>query len=123
MMTRIALASVLFASACANQEAADPQLTKDDVRGMLGKGDHNSPDYCAIYDWYGDGICDDFCKNPDPDCGESCAATPSADEILVAVEDGGAATINAKTGAARKKFNTGPNAFGALYSRDGSARS
>jgi DNA-binding beta-propeller fold protein YncE len=46
-------------------------------------------------------------------------ARPSADEILVAVEDGGAATIDAKSGSVRKRFNTGPNAFGALYSRDG----
>jgi DNA-binding beta-propeller fold protein YncE len=118
MTTRFALAAVLFTTACANQEAAEPQLTKDEVRDLVGKGDHSGPDYCQIYDWYGDGICDDFCKNPDPDCA-TCNATPSADEILVAVEDGGAATVNAKTGAARKKFNTGPNAFGALYSRDG----
>ena len=119
MTTRIALASIFFATACANQEAAEPQLTKDEVRDLVGKGDHSGPDYCAIYDWYGDGVCDDFCKNPDPDCGAACAATPSADEILVAVEEGGAATVNAKTGTARKKFMTGPNAFGALYSRDG----
>jgi DNA-binding beta-propeller fold protein YncE len=119
MNTRFAFTALLFASACANQETSEPQLSKDEVRELAGKGDQSGPDYCKIYDWYGDGICDDFCKNPDPDCAESCAATPSADEILVAVEDGGAATVNAKTGAARKKFSTGPNAFGALYSRDG----
>ena len=118
MTTRFALASILFATACADQ-AAEPQLTKDEVRDLVGKGDHSGPDYCAIYDWYGDGVCDDFCKNPDPDCGAACNAAPSADELLIAIEDGGAATVNAKTGAARKKFTTGPNAFGALYSRDG----
>lgn len=25
-------------------------------------------DLCAFYGWYGDGICDDFCQQPDPDC-------------------------------------------------------
>lgn len=25
-------------------------------------------DYCAINGWYGDGICDEGCFNPDPDC-------------------------------------------------------
>ena len=32
-------------------------------------------DYCEVYDWYGDGVCDDFCKNIDPDCGDSCDET------------------------------------------------
>jgi YVTN family beta-propeller protein len=120
MTTRIALASILFVTACANQDAAEPeQLTKDEVADLVGKGDHASRDYCALYNWYGDGECDTFCTNPDPDCQPACTATPSADELLVAIEDGGAATLNAKTGAARKRFTTGPNAFGALYSRDG----
>ena len=34
---------------------------------MGGKSDHGT-DWCEIFDWYGDGICDDFCVNPDPDC-------------------------------------------------------
>jgi YVTN family beta-propeller protein len=116
-MNRFAFASLL-AAACTNQDSVtEPALTKDEARELAGKGDHI--DYCAVYDWYGDGICDDFCQNPDPDCAGACAASPSADEILVAVEDGGAATVDAKTGAVRKRFSTGPNAFGALYSRDG----
>ena len=32
-------------------------------------------DYCASGSWYGDGVCDDFCPAPDPDCkGEQEAA-------------------------------------------------
>ncbi|MBA2542203.1 MAG: hypothetical protein H0V17_21360 [Deltaproteobacteria bacterium] len=117
-MNRFAFASLLLVTACTNQASSSlPELTKDDVRALGDKGDHI--DYCELYDWYGDGICDDFCQNPDPDCASACTASPSADEILVAVEDGGAATVDAKTGALRKRFDTGPNAFGALYSRDG----
>lgn len=117
MNTRFALSALLFAACTSNGGEPDRPLTKDEARDLAGKGDHGV-DYCELYDWYGDGICDDFCAKPDPDCA-TCDATPSADEILVAVENGGAASINAKTGAARKKFTTGPNAFGALYSRDG----
>ena len=112
------LAALLFSAACADPGANDPAgFTKDDARELAGKGDH--VDWCEIYDWYGDGVCDDFCAQPDPDCGGACSATPVATELLVAIEDGGAATVDAKTGTARKQFATGPNAFGAMYSRDG----
>ena len=120
MTSRFAFATLIIASACSNQ--GEPPLTKDEVRDLVnGKSDDDVPDYCEMYDWYGDGICDEFCKYPDPDCGTAnCGATPSADELLVAVEDGGAATVGAQQGDVRKRFNTGPNAFGTLYSRDGS---
>jgi YVTN family beta-propeller protein len=118
MTTRFTFAALLFAAACTTQSSStEPTLTKDEVRALGEKGDH--VDYCALYDWYGDGICDDFCKNPDPDCGAASCGAPSADEVLVAIEDGGAATVDAKTGEVRKRFATGPNAFGTLYSRDG----
>lgn len=28
-------------------------------------------DPCEVHDWYGDGVCDTFCGQPDPDCGET----------------------------------------------------
>ncbi len=31
----------------------------------------DGPDYCAEFGWYGDGTCDDFCAEPDPDCSGS----------------------------------------------------
>jgi eight-cysteine-cluster-containing protein len=42
-------------------------LTKSQAREQLGQG---ALDYdpCERYGWYGDGECDDFCPNPDPDC-------------------------------------------------------
>lgn len=35
-------------------------------------------DVCAIYDWYNDGECDDFCKNPDPDCEVSSSSSTTS---------------------------------------------
>jgi len=29
---------------------------------------HGTSDVCEINDWYDDGICDDYCDEPDPDC-------------------------------------------------------
>ncbi len=63
------LASLLFASvtACAAMPA-DEAPSKADARNQAAKAD-NSFDFCEVFDWYGDGVCDDFCTNPDPDCG------------------------------------------------------
>ena len=43
----------------------DPGLSKAQA-AAAGKAD--GFDYCAYFDWYGDGICDPFCLDPDPDC-------------------------------------------------------
>ncbi len=40
-------------------------------------------------------------------------------ELLVALEGGGAVTLDPKSCAIQKRFDTGPDAFGALYSPDG----
>jgi len=69
-MNRIAVVSLLLVSACGAQVAGP--LSKDDVRAR-GKADEASFhddgfDYCAAFGWYGDGVCDDFCLNRDPDC-------------------------------------------------------
>jgi hypothetical protein len=58
------LATALLAGACATSDD-DHSPTKEEVRS--GKADL-SIDYCDWYGWYGDGICDTFCLEPDPDC-------------------------------------------------------
>jgi len=62
------LASLFVASlaACA-VPTDDAPITKADARAQASKAD-NGFDFCEAFDWYGDGICDDFCANPDPDC-------------------------------------------------------
>ena len=58
-------------SGCATgDDADDTPMTKEEARRNGGKGD-NGVDWCALFGWYGDGICDDFCPEPDvQDCGD-----------------------------------------------------
>ncbi len=51
---------------CAGAPEEEQELGKEDARS-LGKADW-SIDYCDLFGWYGDEICDDFCPEPDPDC-------------------------------------------------------
>jgi eight-cysteine-cluster-containing protein len=46
--------------------AGDATTAKQEIKN-LAKAD-DTTDYCKIYGWYGDEICDTFCLNPDPDC-------------------------------------------------------
>ena len=49
----------------------DDGLGKDEARAHGGKTD-DGYDFCEIYGWYGDGVCDVFCTDTDPDCIEYC---------------------------------------------------
>jgi DNA-binding beta-propeller fold protein YncE len=52
--------------------------------------------------------------------GAACAsAAIDGRRLLVAIEDGGAVTLDPRTGAVLHRSSTGPNAFGAIYSQDG----
>jgi len=42
--------------------------SKDEVRERVAAGKGDGIDWCAELEWYGDGICDEFCAEPDPDC-------------------------------------------------------
>jgi hypothetical protein len=44
----------------------EPPVTREDV-AAAGKGDE-SRDVCVEQGWYGDRICDQVCRSPDPDC-------------------------------------------------------
>lgn len=72
-MHKATLALSLLLSLTAGCLAGDsePTPTKDEVRNMpAGKTDH--VDWCDLLDWYDDGVCDEFCTSPDPDCGLVC---------------------------------------------------
>jgi hypothetical protein len=60
-------------------DASPKDLDKEDARDRTEKNTDPDTDYCDLYDWYGDGQCDDFCANPDPDCGggDRCMADPA----------------------------------------------
>ncbi len=74
MILAICMAALL--SACI-EEGPDtkntPDITKDDARANGGKSDSGA-DLCDILNWYGDGVCDDFCPQPDADCAKGCSA-------------------------------------------------
>ena len=65
-----------FATACIEDSPdtkSNPDITKADARAAGGKSD-SGVDLCELLSWYGDGICDDFCVQPDPDCAKGCTA-------------------------------------------------
>src|SRR5687768_10592413 len=47
------------------------------------------------------------------------AASANTKRVLVALEAGGAVLLDGSSGEVLQKYNTGPNAFGALFSQDG----
>jgi hypothetical protein len=67
--------------ACAAEGAGDDGPGKQEAGEAASKGDVSAVDtmcrqlglaagcdLCEAQDWYGDGVCDSFCKRPDPDC-------------------------------------------------------
>jgi hypothetical protein len=62
----------LAASACGADEEqyTQEELSKEDAN-LLGGRDDNGRDLCEVRGWYGDGDCDAFCPQPDPDCEDS----------------------------------------------------
>lgn len=56
-------------------------LSRDEARAMGGKDDHFF-DLCELLDWYDDGICDEFCPHPDPDCATECMVDEDCAPIL-----------------------------------------
>lgn len=71
----VTLCCVVF-SGCAGDtddgltDSGKPEDGKEDAVGRLCR-DAGLPadcDICTEREWYGDGECDDFCSNPDPDC-------------------------------------------------------
>jgi hypothetical protein len=58
----------------------------DDGSGDTGTGDTgtgDSGDVCEDNGWYGDGVCDELCAQPDPDC-DNGGATPGGESDVCA---------------------------------------
>jgi hypothetical protein len=60
-------------AACAQEPLQQGSDDKSDAvdRLCLDEGLEPGCDICAVRELHNDGICDDFCVSPDPDCGES----------------------------------------------------
>ena len=60
-------------AACGGEKETSPEpdapeeMSKEEARALGGKSDHF--DFCEWFGWYGDGVCDSWCPEPDPDCG------------------------------------------------------
>ena len=70
LMTAMLIGAMLLALGCGENGPAP--LTKDEARALAAGGKADGVDLCADTGWYGDGECDTFCGQPDPDC--TCAA-------------------------------------------------
>ena len=75
-ITRLILSAVFCFAAvgCIEDPKEFSYYTKAEIRQGLGD---DGVDYCDENDWLGDGVCDDFCDSPDPDCDATCLAYPS----------------------------------------------
>jgi len=85
-MKRILLAIICVAgmvSGCIEPPEAQDEMTKEDAKK---KQKTDSKDLCDAFGWYGDGVCDDFCPNLDPDCAVNCLAIPVCEDHEVEVE-------------------------------------
>ena len=55
----------------------DTSYTREQLQELGDKADW-SQDWCEMREWYSDGVCDDFCPKPDPDCRDvQCLALPT----------------------------------------------
>jgi len=79
--------TLLVFSGCGSNEKKEPQeMSKADAKKI--KGDWPI-DFCEWFGWYGDGICDDFCPQPDSDClynPQSCESQECQGENLYCSE-------------------------------------
>jgi len=99
-MRRVLIALLIFA-ACDSGES-EP-ISKDEARARGGKSD-DGIDLCEWLGWYGDGICDDFCPLPDPDCPPAAECDPfgareDAPELLIGPDDWATGVVAAIAGA------------------------
>jgi len=88
----IGLAAAVAALGCADDPVGDGTPSRDEARRTAQAAADDGRDLCAEYGWYGDGICDEFCVNPDEDCTGACAA--SADCPQPMCEPGGPCPSN-----------------------------
>lgn len=76
----LALTCTVALVGCGGETESDPQPDKREIAEQLAAGKADAMvDWCAEFDWYDDGICDDFCLQPDPDCDTGDGYEPCGD--------------------------------------------
>lgn len=67
----VVLFLIALLTACGGEDlqstGEDPEPMSKEEAANLPKSD-SLLDICEVYEWYGDGVCDEFCPQPDPDC-------------------------------------------------------
>lgn len=67
-IVEVCLFLLILQGGCITPDEPESEPGKDEVSGKF-----DWPyDYCEAFGWYDDAICDDFCPEPDPDCGPLC---------------------------------------------------
>lgn len=90
-ISMLALTCSLSLIGCGSEEpdpTGDDAPSKQELAEQLASGKADSmTDWCAVFDWYDDGICDDFCALPDGDCAtddyDPCGGLSCGDDCSV----------------------------------------
>jgi len=72
----ITFGAALMATGCTS--SLERHYTKTEALSLGGWSEQGS-DLCELEGWYDDGVCDEFCPEPDSDCDATCLAYPSCD--------------------------------------------
>ena len=67
MKKTLLIFSIALLGVACGEPTSDPDTPTKEELAAQGKAD-GGQDWCEALGWYGDGICDTFCLNPDPDC-------------------------------------------------------
>lgn len=63
-----AIAAGVGLASCTHATEEVDEIGKSRAAHLMNSGNADT-DYCKTNGWYGDGNCDTFCEDPDPDCG------------------------------------------------------
>ena len=68
-------------------DASENGTSGEDNEGSTNEGSNDNgsdepsdDDPCSVFGWYGDGVCDEFCAVPDPDCSSDGASAGTGGE-------------------------------------------
>ncbi len=103
LSARVALCMSLLSFAGCGDDPDPAGYTKEEARTAGGRTP-DGLDICEVEGWYGDGICDSFCPEEDPDCA-SCPDPVSPDVEYVSTDVDRCAVLRFTCDAGSTSFN------------------